>query len=164
MTLVRNHLFILPSCHLVNIYKESEKEMPDLIRQTIDLQTKMEDVYQWTEDPAAGELVVPAKEVGDVARDGQGRVTSYKTKGGEFVCTLHDYPRYWIGQYLWRSWRANCEVRLESYGEQWTRLTVEIDLQPESFMARVRSSMTRGKYNRYLKERLTAAAQKFHPA
>jgi hypothetical protein len=138
--------------------------MPDLIRQSIDLQAKMEDVYHWAEDPHAGEIIVPAKEVKDVQQDGHSRVTSYTTKRGEFIYTLHNHPRYWIGQYLWRGWRANCEVRLESYGEKWTRMTVEIDLQPQSFMARVQSSATRGKYNRYLKDRLAAAAQKFRSA
>jgi hypothetical protein len=138
--------------------------MPDLIRQTIDLQTKMEDVYHWTEDPAEGELVAPGKEVGDVTRDKLGRVTSYTTKRGVFTYDLHNHPRYWIGQYRWRGWRANCEVRLEAYGEAWTRMTVEIDLQPQSFMARLQSSPTRSKYNRYLKSRLAAAAQKFHAA
>ena len=138
--------------------------MPDLIRQTINLKAKLEDVYQWAEDPTQGELVAPAKDSRDVTRDKLGRVTAYKTKRGEFTYSLHNYPRYWIGQYNWRGWRANCEVRLESFGEAWTRMTVEIDLQPQRFMARVQSSMTRFKTNRYLKDRLVAAAQKFHTA
>ncbi len=135
--------------------------MPDLIRQTIDLQTKMEDVYQWTEDPAAGELVVPAKEIGAVMRDDHGRVTSYETKRGTVKFTLHNYPRYWTAEYHWGGWRANYEVRLESFGEAWTRMTIEIDLQPRSFRARVQSSATRSKYKRSLNSRFTAAAEKF---
>ena len=138
--------------------------MPDLIRQSIDLQAKMEDVYHWAEDPHAGEMIAPAKEVKDVRQDAFSRVASYTTKRGEFTYTLHNHPRYWIGQYLWRGWRENCEVRLESYGEKWTRLTVEIDLQPQSFMARVGSSMMRAKTYRYLKDRMAAAAQKFQAA
>jgi hypothetical protein len=135
--------------------------MPDLIRQTIDLQTKMEDVYQWTEDPAAGELVVPAKEVSSVVRDERGRAISYETKRGTVKFTLHNYPRYWTAEYHRGGWRANYEVRLESFGKAWARMTIEIDLQPRSFMARVQSSATRSKTKRYLNSRFTAAAEKF---
>ena len=138
--------------------------MPDLIRQSIDLQATLDDVYKWTEDPMAGEMIAPAKEVKNVLQDSHARVTSYHTKGGEFTYTLHNFPRYWIAEYCWKGWRASCETRLENYGEKWTRMTVEIDLQPRSFMARVQSSMMRAKYYRYLKSRLAAAAQKFHSA
>ncbi|HZY43452.1 MAG TPA: hypothetical protein VFF70_01785, partial [Anaerolineae bacterium] len=88
----------------------------------------------------------------------------YKTKRGTVKFTLHNCPRYWTAEYHWGGWRAKYEVRLESFGEAWTRMTIEIDLQPQSFLARVQSSATRSKTNRYLKSRLAAAAQKFYAA
>ncbi len=138
--------------------------MSDLIRHSIDLKAKLEEVYQWTEDPNVGAMIAPAKEVKDVQKNALNRVTAYKTKQGEFTCGLNNYPRFWEGAYTWRGWRAYYETRLESFGDKWTRLTVEIDLQPRSFLARLQSSIVRSKYNRHLQDRLAAAAKKFQKA
>jgi hypothetical protein len=136
--------------------------MPDTINHTIDLKASMQQIYDWTEDPAASLLFAPVKEVSDVVRDAHGRMASFKTKRGTVQFRLHEYPQRWEAEYCWRGFRTRYETRVQRYGEAWVRLTIDINIQPQSFMARLSSSRVRSSFNHKLTQCLAAAGVKFN--
>ena len=138
--------------------------MPDVINYAIDLRATLKEVYDWTEDPRVGQIIAPDKEIAEVTRDEHGQPASFKTRRGVATYTLHEPPQRWQVEYLWRGYRGAYDVRLESFGEAWTRLTIELNIQAQSFLGRLFGPMTRGRYKRYLKERVDAALAHFKSA
>ena len=134
--------------------------MPDTINHAIDLKASLQQIYDWTEDPTAGLLFAPANEVSDVARDAHGRMASFKTKRGTVQFNMHEYPQRWEAEYCWRGFRTRYEARVQRYGEAWVRLTVDINIQPRSFMARLSGSRVRSSFNHQLTQCLSAAGAK----
>ena len=137
--------------------------MPDLIHHMLELPVPMKDLYEWLEDPAVGAIMAPAKEVVEVNRNKNGRVESFKTNRGTVQYVLHDYPQRWVAEYHWRGYRADYDVRLQSFGDPWTRLIVDCNIQPQSFMGRLFGTRTWERVKGYLNRRLEALQKHFNP-
>ncbi len=135
--------------------------MADIIRYSIDVAAKPADVYALAEDPKTGQLFGPARDVTEVAQNGGGRVKSFATKVGKGHFTTQDFPKRWEAEYFWKGYRARYELRLEPFGEQATRLTLDVALQPQSFMGRVLASKTRFELKGRVSERLAAIQKQF---
>ena len=135
--------------------------MADMIRYSIDVAAKPADVYALAEDPKLGQLFAPAREVVDVQQNGGGRVKSFTTKTGKGEFTTQDFPKRWEAEYAWKGYRARYEFRLEPYGDKATRLTLDVALQPQSFMGRVFASKTRYELKGRVSGRLAAIQKQF---
>jgi hypothetical protein len=135
--------------------------MADIIRYSIDVAAKPADVYAFAEDPKIGQLFAPAREVAEVNQNGGGRVKSFTTKAGKGEFTTQDFPKRWEAEYFWKGYRARYEFRLEPFGEKATRLTLDVAVQPRSFMGRVLASKTRFDLKGYVSNRLAAIQKQF---
>lgn len=136
--------------------------MADLIRYSIDVAAKPGDVYAYAEDPKIGQLFAPAREVSGVEQNGGGRVKAFTTRQGRGQFTLHCFPQRFEAEYHWPGYRARYDVRCEPFGDKATRLTIEVNLQPQSFLGRVRASLTRLGVKNQVSGRLAALRQQFN--
>ncbi len=136
--------------------------MADLIRQQIDVAAKPNEVYAFVEDPKIGQLFERAREVSDVQQNGGGRVKSFKTKRGQGEFTVHDFPQRFEAEYYWPGYRARYVARFESFGASTTRVLLEVNLQPQSFMGRVKASITRMSLKGHLNDRMAAIRNQFN--
>ena len=136
--------------------------MADFIREYVDVNAKAADVYAFAEDPKLGQLLAPAREVSDVQQNGGGRVKSFKTKTGTVEYTLHMFPQRLEANYLRPDMRVRVNARFEVYGDALTRLMVDLNLQPQSFMGRVKAPMLRRGFRQQLLQRLAAIQQQFN--
>jgi hypothetical protein len=135
--------------------------MPDIIQYTCDLPVPMKELYDWLEDPTTGAIVAPAKEVVEVNRSKNGRVESFKTKHGLAQMTVQDYPKRWVAEYRWPGNRVEFDVRLQSFGEPWTRVSIDCNLQPQSFRGRLLGTKTWEQLKGHLNHRLEALQEQF---
>jgi hypothetical protein len=135
--------------------------MADMIRYSLDVAAQPAEVYAFAEDPKIGQLFVPARDVAEVHQNGGGRVKSFTTKTGKGEFTTHDFPKRWEAEYFWKGYRARYEFRLEPFGEKATRLTLDVALQPQSFMGRVFASKARFDLKGRVAERLAAIQKQF---
>ncbi len=135
--------------------------MADMIRYSLDVAAQPAEVYAFAEDPKIGQLFAPARDVAEVHQNGGGRVKSFTTKAGKGEFTTQDFPKRWEAEYFWKGYRARYEFRLEPFGEKATRLTLDVALQPQSFMGRVFASKTRFDLKGRVAERLAALQKLF---
>lgn len=135
--------------------------MADVIRSSIDVAAKPAEVYAFVEDPRIGQLFAPAREVVEVQQHGGGRVKSFTTRVGAGRFTAQEFPKRHEVEYHWPGYRARYEVRLEPVSETATRVTIDVALQPQSFMGRLLASKTRFELKRYVHKRLAALHQQF---
>jgi hypothetical protein len=136
--------------------------MADLIREYVDVAAKPGEVYAFIEDPKVGQLFAPSREVFEVVANGHGRVQSVKTRQGTVDYTLHNFPQRWQAEYHRPDVRARFDARCEAYGDSWTRVTIEINLQPQSFRGRLTAPMTRRSFRGHLLQRLAAVQKQFN--
>lgn len=136
--------------------------MADLIHQSIDVATKPQEVYAFAEDPKIGQLFARTREVIDVTQNGGGRVKSCKTKKGLVEFTLHSFPQRFEAEYHWPGYRAHYDVRFEALGDATTRMSIDVNLQPQSFMGRVKASMTRMSVKSHINDRVVAIGRQFN--
>lgn len=135
--------------------------MADIIRGSIDVAAQPAEVYALVEDPQIGQLFAPAREVVEVQHNGGGRVKSFTTQAGAGRFTAQEFPKRYEVEYHWPGYRARYEVRLAPVSEAATRVTIDVALQPQSFMGRVLASKTRFELKGYVHERLAALQQQF---
>ena len=138
--------------------------MADLIRYSIDVAAKPGEVYAFVEDPKIGQLFAPAREVVEVAQNGGGRVKSCKTKRGLVEFTVSNFPQRFEAEYYWPGFRARYALRFEPIGEAATRVSIDVNLQPQSFMGRVKASLTRLGLKSHINDRLAAIRKQFKSA
>ena len=136
--------------------------MADLIHQSIDVAAKPPAVYAFAEDPKIGQLFARAREIIDVAQNGGGRVKSCKTKNGTVEYLVHDFPQRFEAEYHWPGYRAHYNVRFEAMGDTTTRVSIDVNLQPQSFMGRVKASMTRMSVKGHINDRVAAIDKQFN--
>lgn len=136
--------------------------MADLIHQSIDVAAKPQDVYAFAEDPKIGQLFARAREVIDVTQNGGGRVKTCKTKNGMVEFMLHSFPQRFEADYHWPGYRAHYDVRFEALGGTTTRVSIDVNLQPQSFMGRVKASMTRASVKGHINDRVMAIDKQFN--
>ena len=135
--------------------------MADIIRSSIDVAAKPAEVYAFVEDPKIGQLFAPARQVVEVQQNGGGRVQSVATKAGTGQFTAQEFPKRYEAEYHWKGYRARYEVRLDPFSETATRVTIDVALQPQSFMGRVLASKKRFELKGYVNERLAALQRQF---
>jgi hypothetical protein len=116
--------------------------MPDLTRTSVDLPAKLAEVFAYVEDPATGPIVSSAKEVLDTTRD-NGRVTSFKTKRGTVKYVTQAPPHYLEGEYQLKRLRARYDIRFEAIGEAKTRVSIDVNIQPQSLRAKLQGPLPR---------------------
>ena len=135
--------------------------MADLIRYSIDVVAKPSEVYAFVEDPKIGQLFAPAREVLEVTQNGDGRIRSCKTKRGLVEFTVSNFPQRFEAEYYWPGFRARYALRFEPIGEAATRVSIDVNLQPQSFMGRVKASMTRLSVKGHINDRVMAIRKQF---
>ena len=116
--------------------------MPDLIHTSIDLPAKLADVFAYVEDPATGPIVSSAKEVVDATRD-NGRVTAFKTKRGTVKYVTQAPPHFLEGEYQFKRARARYDIRCEALGETKTRVSIDVNIQPQGLRAKLQGPLPR---------------------
>lgn len=116
--------------------------MPDLIRTSIDLPAKLAEVFAYVEDPATGPIVSSAKEVLDTTQN-NGHVTSFKTKRGTVKYVTQAPPHYLEGEYQLKRSRTRYDIRFEAIGAAKTRVSIDVNIQPQSWRAKMQGPLPR---------------------
>ena len=136
--------------------------MPDLIRTSIDLPAKQAEVFAYVEDPATGPMVSSAKAVLDATRD-NGLVTSFKTKHGTVKYVTQAPPHYLEGEYQQKGARTRYDIRFESLGEAKTRVSIDVNIQPQSMRAKLQGPIPRLRAKLQLNDWQEQAQEHFSP-
>jgi len=136
--------------------------MPDLIRMSLDLPAKLAEVFAYVEDPATGPLVSNAKEVLDATRD-NGHVTSFKTKHGIVKYVTQAPPHFLESEFQKKRTRARYDIRCEAIGETKTRVSIDVNIQPQSFRAKLQGPIPRLRLKMQLNDWREQAQQHFSP-
>jgi hypothetical protein len=74
---------------------------------------------------------------------------------------VQEFPKRYEVEYHWKGYRVRYEVRLNSFSEAATRVTIDVAVQPQSFRGRVLASKTRFELKGYVNKRLAALQQQF---
>src|SRR5512147_2524388 len=129
--------------------------MPDLIRTYVDLPARLTEVYAYVEEPATGPMISHAREVLDVLRD-NGRVTAFKTKRGTVKYVTQAPPHYLEGEYQQKQVRTRYDIRFEAMGETQTRVSIDVNIQPQSLRAKLQGPIprlrTKGQLNDWVEQ------------
>jgi uncharacterized protein YndB with AHSA1/START domain len=134
--------------------------MPDLIRTYIDLPAKPTEVYAYVADPATGPMVSHAREVVDVTKD-DGSVVAFKTKQGAVKYVTVAPPHYLEGEYQQKQARTRYEIRFEALGEARTRVSIDVNIQPQSLRAKMQGPLPRLRAKSQINDWLAQARQYF---
>lgn len=116
--------------------------MPDLIRASVDLSARLAEVYAYVADPATGPLVSQVREIVDVMQD-NGRIASFKTKRGTVKYVTQAPPHYLEGEYQQKQVRTRYDIRFEAIGETQTRVSIDVNIQPQSLWAKLQGPLPR---------------------
>jgi hypothetical protein len=136
--------------------------MPDLIRTSIDLPAKLADVFAYVEDPATGPMVSSTKDVLDAIRD-NGHVTSFKTKHGTVKYVTQASPHYLEGEYQQKRMRTRYDIRFEAIGDVQTRVSIDVNIQPQSLRAKLQGPIPRLRAKMQLNDWREQAQEHFSP-
>jgi hypothetical protein len=136
--------------------------MPDLIRTSVDLPAKPADVFAYVEEPATGPLVSSAKEVLDATR-ANGQVLSFKTKRGTVKYVTQAPPHYLEGEYQQKGARTRYDIRFELLGEAQTRVSIDVNIQPQSLRAKLQGPLPRLRVKSQLNDWRVQAQAHFSP-
>ncbi len=136
--------------------------MPDLYRTTIDLPARLTEVYAYVSDPATGPMVSSAKDVSTVARD-NGLITSFKTKHGTVTYVAQAAPHYLEGVEQRKRFRTRYDIRCEAIGEAKTRVSIDVNFQPQGLRAKLQGPLPRLRTKGQLNDWLEQARQHFSP-
>ena len=134
--------------------------MPDLIRTYIDLPAKLTEVYAYVADPATGPMVSHAREVVDVTKD-NGSVVAFKTKHGVVKYVTVAPPHYLEGDYQQKRARTRYDIRFEALGEARTRVSIDVNIQPQSLRAKMQGPLPRLRAKSQINDWLVQARQHF---
>ncbi len=116
--------------------------MPDLIRTSIDLPAKLADVYAYVAEPATGPMVSHARDVVEVAQD-NGRVAGFKTKHGLVKYVTQAPPHLLESEYQQKRARTRYDIRFEAIGDARTRVSIDINIQPQGLRAKMQGPIPR---------------------
>jgi hypothetical protein len=134
--------------------------MPDLIRTYIDLPAKPVEVYAYVSEPATGPMVSHAREVVDVTHD-NGRVAGFKTKHGAVKYVTQAPPHYLEGEYQQKRARTRYDIRFEAIGEARTRVSIDVNIQPQGLRAKLQGPLPRLRAKGQLNDWIEQAQQHF---
>jgi|GEM_PF-6048200 hypothetical protein len=116
--------------------------MPDLIRTSVDLSAKPAEVYAYVVDPATGPMVSHARDVVDVMKD-NAQVSGFKTKRGAVKYVTQAPPHYLEGEYQQKRARTRYDIRFEAIGEARTRVSIDVNIQPQGLRSKLQGPLPR---------------------
>lgn len=129
--------------------------MPDLIRTSVDLPAKPAEVYAYVAEPATGPMVAHARDVVDVTKD-NGNVDGFKTKRGVVKYVTVAPPHYLEGEYQQKRVRTRYDIRFEAIGEARTRVSIDVNIQPQGLRTKLQGPIPRlrikGQLNDWLEQ------------
>jgi len=129
--------------------------MPDLIRTSVDLPAKPAEVYAYVAEPATGPMVSHARDVVDVTKD-NGNVAGFKTKRGAVKYVTQAPPHYLEGEYQQKRARTRYDIRFEAIGEAKTRVSIDVNIQPQGLRTKLQGPLPRlrvkGQLNDWLEQ------------
>jgi len=134
--------------------------MPDLIRTSVDLPAKPAEVYAYVAEPATGPLVSHARDVVDVMQD-NGRVAGFKTKRGAVKYVTQAPPHYLESEYQQKRVRTRYDIRFEAIGDVRTRLSIDVNIQPQGLRTKLQGPIPRLRVKMQLNDWLEQARQHF---
>jgi hypothetical protein len=134
--------------------------MPDLIRTSVDLPAKPAEVYAYVAEPATGPMISHARDIVDVVRD-DGCVTSFKTKHGMVKYVTQAPPHYLEGEYQQKRARTRYDIRCEAIGDARTRVSIDVNIQPQGLRAKLQGPIPRLRAKGQLNDWLEQARQRF---
>ena len=116
--------------------------MPDLIRTSVDLPAKPAEVYAYVAEPATGPMVSHARDVVDVTKD-NGRVAGFKTKHGLVKYVTQAPPHLLESEYQQKRARTRYDIRFEVIGDTRTRVSIDVNIQPQGLRAKMQGPLPR---------------------
>jgi hypothetical protein len=134
--------------------------MPDLIRTSVDLPAKPAEVYAYVAEPATGPLVSHARDVVDVTQD-NGRVAGFKTRHGAVKYVTQAPPHYLASEYQQKRARTRYDIRFEAIGDARTRLSIDVNIQPQGLRTKLQGPIPRLRAKVQLNDWLEQARQHF---
>ena len=134
--------------------------MPDLIRLSFDVPAKLAEVFAYVEDPATNPIVSNPREVVDTTQD-NGRVTGFKTKHGTVTYVTQAPPHYLESAYQFKRSRTRYDIRLEAMGETKTRVSIDVNIQPQGVRSKMQGPLPRLRVKMQLNEWLEQVQQHF---
>jgi hypothetical protein len=134
--------------------------MPDLIRTFVDLPAKPAEVYAYVADPATGPMVSHARDVVEVMQD-NGRVAGFKTKHGAVKYVTQAPPHYLGSAYQQKRTRTRYDIRFEAIGDARTRVSIDVNIQPQGLRAKLQGPIPRLRTKVQLNDWIEQAQQHF---
>jgi len=134
--------------------------MPDLIRTSVDLSAKPAEVYAYVADPATSPMIAHARDVVDVTKD-NGNVAGFRTKRGGVKYVTQAPPHYLEGEYQFKRSRARYDIRFEAIGEAKTRVSIDVNIQPQGLRAKLQGPIPRLRAKMQLNDWLEQVRQHF---
>jgi hypothetical protein len=134
--------------------------MPDLIRTSVDLPAKPAEVYAYVAEPANAPMVSHARDVVDVLQD-DGRVSGFKTKRGVVKYVTQAPPHYLEGEYQQKRARTRYDIRFEAIGEAKTRVSIDVNIQPQGLRTKLQGPIPRLRAKMQLNDWLAQVQQHF---
>jgi hypothetical protein len=129
--------------------------MPDLIRTSVDLPAKPAEVYAYVAEPATGPMVSHARDIVDVLKD-NAIVSGFKTKRGVVKYVTQAPPHYLEGEYQQKRARARYDIRFEAIGVARTRVSIDVNIQPQGLRTKLQGPIPRlrmkGQLNDWLEQ------------
>jgi uncharacterized protein YndB with AHSA1/START domain len=134
--------------------------MPDLIRTSVDLPAKPAEVYAYVVEPANAPMVSHARDVVDVLQD-NGRVAGFKTKRGTVKYVTVAPPHYLETEYQQKRARARYDIRFEAIGDTRTRVSIDVNIQPQGLRTKLQGPIPRLRAKMQLNDWLEQARKHF---
>ena len=129
--------------------------MPDLIRTSVDLSAKPADVYAYVAEPSTSPMIAHARDVVDVTKDNT-HVSGFKTKRGAVKYVTVAPPHYLEGEYQQKRARTRYDIRFEAIGEAKTRVSIDVNIQPQGLRTKLQGPLPRlrvkGQLNDWLEQ------------
>lgn len=134
--------------------------MPDLIRTAVDLPAKPTEAYAYVAEPATGPMISHARDVKDLIQD-NGRVAGFKTKHGTVTYVTQAPPHYLEGEYQQKRSRTRYDIRFEAIGDTKTRVSIDVNIQPQGLRAKLQGPIPRLRAKLQLNDWLAQAQKHF---
>jgi hypothetical protein len=134
--------------------------MPDLIRTSVDLPANPADVYAYVADPATSPMVSRARDVLDVTQE-NGRVAAFKTRRGTVHYMTQAPPHYLQSVYQQKRARTRYDIRFETIGDARTRVSIDVNIQPQSLRTKLQGPIPRLRAKMQLNDWLEQAQKHF---
>ena len=116
--------------------------MTDLVRTSVDLPAKPAEVYAYVAEPATGPMVSRARDVVDVTKD-NGLVAGFKTKHGAVKYMTQAPPHFLESEYQQKRARTRYEIRFEAIGAAATRVSIDVNIQPQGLRTKLQGPLPR---------------------